>query len=281
MKRRTACAVTLALLLLLAVGCAGRPSDSFAEEFEEGAVRLIQKSAVIFSDGENADLYRWDMADSDVYLLADGTRLLTIRDPSGPEQGPETTGGQVAQLDDLDDQTQTAIAAYYKRQGTVYDEGEEVSNAYEEYLRCQASGETYAEDRTIWQETSATFSNRHIICFQTTVSLPVEGEMARQLSHSTVFDTETGETINQWELFALSEQEVRAWLADMATGTDAALSEEIASVLEAENILLFPDRLEVQIPAGALPSRETGYGIVIAYDEEILSLLNEWARPEQ
>lgn len=279
MKPRTIRAILLALLLLLAAGCAEQPRDSFTEDFEEGAVLLTQENAVRFSDGENADLYRWDAADSSVYLLADGTRLLTVRDPAGPGQGAGDTGG--SQLDDLSDQARTAITAYYERQDAMYDESEEAARAYEEYLRCQASGETYAEDRTISQETSVTFSNRHIICFQTTVSLPLDGETAQPLSRSAVFDTETGGPVSQWELFASTEQETRAWLADMAAGEDAALSAEIASGLEPEDILLYPDRLEVQIPAGALPSRETGYGAVIACDDEVLSRLEEWARPVQ
>lgn len=281
MKQRTVHAIALAFLLLLAVGCSDRPHDSFTEDFEKGAVRLTQESAVTFSDGETADLYRWDTVDSDVYLLGDGTRLLTIIDPAGPEQGIEAAGGPVAPLDDLGAQARTAIITYYEQQGAAYDENKEATRAYEEYLRCQASGETYAEDRTVWQETNVTFSNRHIICFQTTVSLPLQSETARQISRSAVFDTETGETVNQWELFALPEREARTWLADMAAGEDAALSAEITSELEPEYILLFPDRLEVQIPAGVLSSRETGYGIVIAYDEEVLSLIEEWARPEE
>ena len=274
-------AIALAFLLLLAAGCADQPRDSFTEDFEEDEVRLTQEDAVNFSDGETADLYRWDAADSDVYLLADGTRLLTVLDPAGPEQGTEDSGGDAAQLDDLGDQARTAITAYYERQGVVYDVADEAAKAYEAYLRCQDSGETYPEDRAIRQETSATFSNQQIICFQTTVSLPSEGETARQLSLSAVFDRETGETVNQWELFTAPEDEVRAWLAEMAAGEDAALVEEISSALEPEYILLFPDRLEVQIPAGALPGRETGYGIVIAYDEEVLSMLETWAGPEE
>lgn len=278
MKQKTIYTIALAFLLLLAAGCADQSnnSDSFAEDFESGEVQLTQEGAVTFSDGETADLYRWDIVDSDVYLLADGTRLLTVIDPAWPEQASESS---VAQLEDLDDQARTAITTYYEQQGALYDESEEVDKAYEEYLRCQTSNETYAEDRTVSQETSGTFSNQYIICFQTTVSLPLEGETAQQTSYSAVFDVETGETVSQWELFDMTESEARTWLAE-AAGEDAGLCEEIASELEPEYICLFPDRLEVRIPAGVLSSQETGYSIVIDYDDEVLSQLAEWARPE-
>lgn len=274
MKRKTAIAMILALLLLGAAGC----SDSTAADDGSGAddvleeMELTQESAVTFSDGATADLYRWDGMESNVYLLADGTQLLTVNDLTGPQV--EAADGLTVGLTDLDEQVQTAITAYFEQQGAIYDESEELTKAYEEYLRCQESGETY-EVRTIVQEISETFANQKIICFKTSVLLPEEGEVA----YSAVFDTETGEAVSQWELFTASESEVREWLAGYAAD-DEASAEEIAAALEPEYIFLYPDYLEIMLPAGTLANKETAYGSTIEYDDTVLAQLAESARPE-
>lgn len=275
-------ALMLLLLLLLMAGCAEQKQDSFTNAFKEGKVRLVQEDIVTFLNGETASLYRWDAVGCDVYLLSDGMRLLNVRDPVGPERKiKEDTSDTADQLDDLNTKAQAAIHTYYERQGILYDLNAQVTRAYEEYLRCQKEGENYNEDRMLCQETSVTFSNRQIICFQTTVLLPQEGETVQRLSLGAAFDRETGEAMNQWELFTAPESKVRDWLIDLAAVQDPVLRKEMASALGEECIIIFPDRLEVWISADKLPSLGSEYGIVIAYDKEVLSMLEEWAKPEE
>ena len=45
------------------------------------------------------------------------------------------------------------------------------------------------------------------------------------------------------------------------------------------NILFFPESLEINYPEGTLKSQEHSYLIGLDYDDALLSILNDWAVP--
>ncbi|MEG1636004.1 MAG: hypothetical protein RR324_00675 [Cellulosilyticaceae bacterium] len=49
---------------------------------------------------------------------------------------------------------------------------------------------------------------------------------------------------------------------------------------KAENIILFPNNLEVCFPQGTLPNYENSYQLSIDYDHRLAEILNEWAVPK-
>lgn len=266
-KRRAALAL---LVLCLLSGCA-QP----AKTPEEQGLTLEQARAYTFSDGASAD--RWqDVFGNDRYLLSDGTELLWVKKPMGPEN---VANGR-ENVQDLSETARAAILAWFEDRGLLYDTEQELERAYERYLTCQKSGERY-QGGLVEQTVLPASSNRRIICFETTVTLPLEEPgMAERLSLGTVFDRASGEVISNWDLFAIPEAEVRTWAAEQAAGDDPALREEMAAALEPEWIILEPEELSVWFPRGSLPSHELAYGWFEEYEKAPGAVLQPWAIPD-
>jgi len=235
---------------------------------------LRERKAFTFADGKSADLWRPNDSGSDVYKLSDGTTLLTIQDPTGPDNvyvvGRES-------FDDLSESAKRAVSEYYKKQGLLYDTRSEVENAYTEYLACKESGKEYHE-RNITQDIAPTASNDTIMCFLTSVYLPVNGQTAQEISRGAVFDRNTGKVRSIWDLFALPEEEVRQWLFD-AFHVDSSLRAEMEAALKPEYIALFPDNLSVTFPQGSLPSQEYSWSFGFTY-KDLKAVLQPLAIPD-
>lgn len=267
MRRRAALAL---LVLCLLSGCA-QP----AKTPEERGLTLEQAQAYTFSDGVSVNLWRDDW-DAGRYLLPDGTELLWVKEPMGPEN---VFNGQ-ENVQDLSETARTAILAWFEDRGLLYDTEQELERAYERYLACQKSGERY-QGGLVEQTVHPASSNRRIICFETSVTLPLEEPgMAEEISLGTAFDRASGEIISNWDLFTIPEAEVRAWAAEQAAGDDPALREEMAAALEPEWIILEPEGLSVWFPQGSLPSHEITYGWFEEYEKAPQAVLQPWAIPD-
>lgn len=259
----------LACCLLLA-GCARR-----TETPEERGFTLAEEKAYTFSDGVSVDRWR-DSWDGDRYCLSDGTDLLWVRAPMGPEN---VANGR-ENVDSLNETARTAVLAWFADRGLLYDTEQELERAYGLYLACQESGERYQEGM-VEQVVRPAASNRRIICFETTVTLPLEEpQMIENVCLSTVFDRTTGEVVSGWDLFAIPEAEVRAWVAEQAAGDDPALRAEMEAALRPEWVLLSPEYLSVNFPRGSLPSQETAYGWFEEYEKAPQAVLQPWAIPD-
>jgi len=258
--------VLLGCLILLA-GC----SDNTPQQGVETWV-LEQEKVITFSDGESLDLWRNQIGDA-CYKLSDGTELLTIRTPIGPDN---VYVAGVESLEDLTEPAQNSIREFYEEQGLLYDTHAELEKAYEEYLR-RENGEVYPE-RYISQDIVPVASNDKIMCFLTTVILPVEGQIAQEIRLGATFDRETGEVMSNWNLFTLPEEEARQWLLE-AFNVDSSLRREMEAALKPEYIVLFPESLEVTFPRGTLPSQDYSYSVGLDY-EELRKVLQPWAIPD-
>lgn len=267
MRRRYA-PLALACCLLLA-GCARR-----AEPPEERELTLEEARAYTFSDGTSVD--RWkDFLGADRYLLPDGTDLLWVREPMGPEN---VANGQ-ENVQDLNGTARAAVLAWFEDRGLLYDVEEELERAYALYRRCRESGETY-QDGMVEQVIAPASSNERIICFRTSVTRPLdEPRMVEGLQLGTVFDRETGRVISGWDLFTIPAAEVRAWVAKQAAPDDPVLREEMEAALEPEWIVLEPGGLYVEFPRGTLPSQETACGWFEEYEKAPGAVLQPWAVP--
>ncbi|NLP43290.1 MAG: hypothetical protein GX351_01555 [Peptococcaceae bacterium] len=268
MKTKLMLLVALLWGLVLLAGCSNNP-----KQVEETWV-LEQEKVFTFSDGESLNLWRkYHIVDA-VYKLSDGTTLLTIQSPIGPDN---VYVGGVESFADLNESAQIAIREFYKEQGLLYDTQTELENAYEEYLICRESGKVYQE-RYISQAIVPTASNDNIICFLTSVTLPVDGRIAQEIRLGATFDRKTGQVLSNWDLFTLPEDAARQWLLD-AFDVAPALRDEMKAALRPEYIVLFPQNLEVTFPRGTLLSQEHSYIVSLDYDE-LRAVFQTWAIPK-
>lgn len=259
----------IAIAAILLTGCTPSPRPLPSEP------HLIQEKAITFYDNVSADLWRTEF-NEDIYKLADGTVLLTIQDPEGPEN---VIRAGVDGFRELNNSAQDAVRKYYEEQGLLYDTPLELNNAYSEYLECKKNGESYS-GRHISQSISPTASNDKIICFFTSVTLPVSGQTSKEIRLGAVFERETGSNINAWDLFSVSQEEAKRFILDSFAETSPSLRAEMEAALKPEFIVLFSDNLEVTFPEGTLSSQENGYGTSLDYDQ-LKELLHPWAVPDK
>lgn len=238
---------------------------------------LEEKNVMTLSDGESVDLWRSVYSSRDnIYKLSDETTLLSIQATAGPDN---VYVGGLESFDDLSETAQKGVTAYYEEQGLLYNIPAELEKAYAEYLSCKENGTEYHE-RSISQDIAPTASNDKIMCFLTSVMLPVSGNTVQEIRLGAAFDRETGDALNIGDLFAKPEAEVRQVLLDLLAPNNPALRNEMEAALKPEYIILFPDYLQVAFPQGTLPSKE--YCLFSDFDyDELRNLLQPWTIPNE
>lgn len=269
--KKTQLIVIILFVCLIFFGC------NSAEQIEEKWT-LVQKKAFKFEDGMYVDLWRSNNGRSNVYRLPDGETLLTIQDPAGPDHA--YVGG-VETLHELNELAQRAVLSYYEKQGLLYDIHTELEVAYTMYLKCKTNGEEFY-DFLISQEITPASSNDTMICFLTSVILPngdLGGRGGQEIRLGAVFNKETGEVYNNWDLFYSPKEEVVLQLLQAAQIEDRQLILEMSEVIEGEYITLFSNNLEISFPQGSLPSQDHLYMLGIDYDE-LEDIIYDWAIPD-
>jgi hypothetical protein len=263
-------------------GCSSEPSQ------EEETWIIVQENIVSFTDGETVDLWRSDYGPLDVYKLSDGTILLEVKDPSGPAN---TSVFGVEDFDDLSEIAQKAVLAFYEKQELLYDVQTELKKAYDEYLSYKNSEQTFNRF-FLSQDVFPTCSNDNIMCFRTSVRLPIGNRIAQEIRLGAAFDRKTGEVLNVWDLFSSSENKGKEQVLDAAQITvggdglldrfipikDTTLVSEMEKALKDEYIIFFPDNLKISFPQGTLPSIEHSYILRIDYTA-LDGIIQEWAIP--
>lgn len=232
----------------------------------------LKDDSVRLSDGTIANA--WQYSDAVAYLLQDGTELLRVRRPIGPNNA--CISG-VESFDDLGETAQNRILAFYQRQGLLYDEQTELEKAYANYLRKEDASKF--STHMVSQETVASAANDSVIYFLTTVMLPIDGSVVTEYRISAAFDKTTGEYIDHWALFSCSPDEAIQKILDHAEITDSVLRKEIENTFDPEYMVFFPDHLEMSFPQGTLSSQEYGYILALDYDDGLSEILHDWAIP--
>ncbi len=261
--------IILLMCLILLVGCYDKPQQ------EKEIWTLEKEKVVIFPDGEFVNLWKTNRTEQDIYKLSDGTSLLRVNEQSGPAN---VYVGGIESFDNLSENAQNTVSTFYEEQGLLYNLQSELEKAYSEYLNCKSNGNTF-NDLFISQDISPTASNDSIMCFLTSVTLPISGQMYQEIRLGAVFDRQTGEVQNTWDLFSLPENEIRKKLLKLSQITDIELLIEMENALKPEYIILFPDTLEITFPRGTLPSQEYSCILGIDYDD-LDGVIQTWAIPD-
>ena len=230
-----------------------------------------RKDDVILSGGAAVEC--WQESSGVSYVLPDGTELLTVETPFGPKN--VYVGGQES-LDDLSESVQEKVIAYFDAQGLLYDETTELERAYADYC---ADSAAFIKHH-VSQDVTPIASSEKVMYFLTDVSIPSDRPREqKELRLGTAFDRETGEVIDNASLFSCPAYEAERELLKLSQTGDASLQEELEQAFDWNNILFFPESLEINYPEGTLKSQEHSYLIGLDYDDALLSILNDWAVP--
>ena len=239
-----------------------------AESIEVKAV--ICRNVLELSDGTAVDMR--DGPFDIIYQLSDGTELLRVQAQNSPENvyvvGKES-------FDDLSEEAKPKVLEFYAEQGLLYGVERGVEMAYQAY---QSSGEAF-QAFYFSQEVGPTASNERLMYFITYALIPDDKGNSQELRLGAAFDRETGEHISDWELFSCSEEEAKKALLNIAQISDSGLRAEMDSALLPEYIIFHPDHMEICFPVGTLPSQEYSYVLALEYDENLRSVLHDWAIP--
>ena len=216
------------------------------------------------ADGTPVNLFKASLYQA--YSLEDGRELLFVQKPTNVN---ETYIPGIGDLGDLPEAAQKKIMAYYNAQGLLYDELQTLEDAYGAYLAVENF-----QTCTLGQEICPSAANEDVIYFLTIASLP-----KTELRLCAAFDKQSGEEIPMEDIFDCPEDEIIVRLAEIAGLSDGALIEEMKSAFKPEYVTVSQNYLEVNFPAGTLPSEEIGLGMGFEYDEALRMLLQPWAIP--
>lgn len=234
---------------------------------------FLTSETATLSDGTSVGI--WNNSGSMLYTLENGTKLLRVSNPSGPDN---THVGGTESFDDLGEAAQRNVLKFYENQGLLYDLDAELQKAYEEYLAQEDKSKFNL--RHISQDKVPTASNERVMCFLTAVFLPIDSKTSHEYRIGAVFDRETGEVIDNWDLFSRPPEEAKQKILDIAGVTDPVLRKEMEAAFQPESIILFQDNMQVCFQQGTLPSQEHTYMLGLDYDEKLAEILNEWAVPQ-
>ena len=170
--------------------------------------------------------------------------------------------------------------SYSSPRSLKYDTDTQLALAYTAYQNRNA--EEAFDGQSASQDSYPTFSNARIIAFVT--SLYTATEKAREGTFSQygeVFDRETGEHLDNLDLFSCPRNEVISRLLDLCfVGNDKTLRPAMESAFQSEYLVFFPEEVDLVFPAGTL--RSEPYGYIISFDyEDLGGLLHDWVIPDR
>lgn len=229
---------------------------------------FLRPDAVTLADGTELGVWQYEHATA--YAAEDGTELLKVAEPVGPEYTFSSNLGETAQAN---------ITAWFEARGVLYDEQAELERAYAAWLE---AGD--ASDFQTWglsQRIVPTALSEGVAYFLTTVERPVGNFVMEQQRIGSAFDRETGEYIEAWELFTCPPDEAVRRILDLSELTEPEQRAEMEAAFEPECLTFFDDRLEVSFDRGVLPSCETGFTLALDLDEDVLPLIQPWAVPQK
>ena len=256
----------------IVVSVTGRRSRSAIKAAQVEIEYLLARGEYALEDGTRIDIKR-GIFDT-VYCLEDGTELLMVRNPIGPDD--VVTGGMES-LDALSQEAQQNIKAYYDEQGILYDVFETLEDAYDAYYIRKDNFSTYL----LSQEMVPTASSDQVIYFLTVVTMPYRGTNTHtELRLGAAFDKATGEVIRPSDLFTCEPDEIIDRFVEISMVDDEVLTAEMKANFKLDYVIFFPDNLEITFPAEALPNHGLSHGMGVDYTEEVRALIQPWAIPK-
>ena len=241
------------------------------------AIRRVYLGKTAVSDGTPIGIYQYGyLPNGRLYTLNDGTWLLFVETPAGPQdvfvEGTEN-------LNDLPAKAQERILAFYEEQRAQngLDLPAALQNAYDAY-RAAKYPARFSFHR-VQETTRPTASSERVLYCLTTRSQPAGSGESTSL-YASAFCKATGEPLSAWELFACPAEEAAVRLLDLAGVTDPAEREEMAAALSPEHLIFHSDSLEIFFAPGSLPGQETSLTLTLPYDGALRELLQDWAVPQ-
>ncbi|MBM6896739.1 zf-HC2 domain-containing protein [Pseudoflavonifractor capillosus] len=218
------------------------------------------------NDGTQVEV--WQGHRGVLYALHDGPELLDVHTPYPPDIALDGVQG----LEELSQEAQDNIVAYYEKQCLLYDELEELEAVYQSYL--EAGSPASFSTCLILQDTYLSASSPRVIYFTTSLQAP-----SKYLEVGTAFYRDTGERVDMEDLFTCTSEELEQALLDEAEITDPTLRQEMEEAFDLDRLILYPDLLKVGFEAGSLPSQDATYFLSFDYDDTILERMHAWAVP--
>ena len=203
-----------------------------------------------------------------LYALPKGPELLDVHTPYPPDIALDGVHG----LEELSQEAQDNIVAYYEKQGLLYDELEELEVVYQSYL--EAGSPASFSTCLILQDTYLSASSPRVIYFTTSLQAP-----SKYLEVGTAFYRDTGERVDMEDLFTCTPEELEQALLYEAGITDSTHRLEMEEAFALDRLILGPDLLRVQYEAGTLPSQDATYFLSFDYGDTILERMHAWAVP--
>lgn len=213
--------------------------------------------------------------DSTVYSLENGVELLSVQNGAGPEHS--YVEGMYS-LDDLSDEARDRIAEYYRAQGLMYDVEAELESAYARYRNAEVPW--FFQGGQIYQFSAPVASNDYCIFFVTHLTLPGDGTQSNIINIGAVFDRQTGEHIPNAALFTCTAEELIGRLLDISGSNDTGQRANMIRAFDVNNVVFYPDALEISFPIGTLPGEEYSSFFAFDYSQELLSLIQPRAVPD-
>ena len=229
---------------------------------------FLRPDAVTLADGTELGVWQYEHATA--YAAEDGTELLKVAEPVGPEYTFSSNLGETAQAN---------ITAWFEARGVLYDEQAELERAYAAWSEAED-----ASDFQAWglsQRIVPTAMSERVIYFLTTVDRPVGNFVMEQQRIGTAFDSETGEYIDNSELFSCPPGELASRIMELSQMSDSELTAQAEAAFSPERAVLFEDHMEINYERGTLPAEENSFTIVLDLDEDVKALLHPWAVPQE
>lgn len=247
--------------------------------YEARQIRIagqLLRGAAALQNGTPADLLEDRVWPGHTWQLADGTELLRVNVPYGPEY---SAVGGIDGWDTLNEAAQEQVLAFYRQRGLLYDEQEQLEAVYALYRQLGAD----FRSGLVEQGVSPSASNGRVLYFLTTVMLPTgreNGNKGYELRLCDAFDRETGAHIDTWDLFTAPKETVIQALLDAGGITRQPLRAEMEAAVWDGHVIFFPDGLSVEFAPGTLPSEPDISGFGVDYTPAIRALLQAWAVPD-
>jgi len=236
----------------------------------------LERGAVTLRDGTLINVLEENYFSRRTYMLEDGTDLLRVNTPSGPEN---VYVGGTESLDSLEKPAREQVLAYYEQRGLLYDEQEELEKVY---ALCQELGEDFRSGM-VEQIAAPTASSDRVIYFLTEVRLPAgreNGNIMYNIRLGDAFDRETGAHIDTWDLFTAPKEAVVQALLDAGGVFEQPMRAEMEAASWDGHIVFFAEHLDVMFEAGSLPSETNSSGLAVDFVPAVLELMQDWAVPE-
>lgn len=208
------------------------------------------------------------------YITPDGIEILWEQEPIGPDN---VSVGGLPTFDMLNVQVQEKILSYYKELGLLYDLNTELEYAWQCY---QASENPLLfQSHHLFQEIRPTAANDKLVWYSVYVTRPVRDGLHQLRSRHTVFDRETGKTIDTSDLFICGEKEVGKRILEIVNMPDTQLRQEMEKAFRFEYLNFHSLALDVCFPAGSLISQNTDHLLGIEY-KDLEGFIHPWAIPD-